>query len=554
MISWIQKYFQHHFRAIFAVLLALTIISFVFTIGASPGLSRAERQSLERSFFGHNLASQEDMGKVLGDASLSAQLQAGFNYLEGEQLQNYAFQRVAALHLADQFHIPATSKQEIADYIKTLRIFAGEDGQFDAKRYTAFRDSLKTNPRMTESAVSRVLGDDVRSEKVQKLLGGPGYVLPADVASQLARADSKWTLGTATVDYASFKPTINPSEADLAKFFGENTFRYEVPPRVVVQYADFPAQAYLANIQISEADARSYYDANPDQFPQPAADPKNPAPADANAKFTAVRAQVESALRLEQARRLAAKDASDLSYALYEGKVTPGTTAFDQLLASRKISLKTLAPFTQRDGPTEFGGSRDLATEAFKLGTSRSYSDAVTVSTGAVVLFWKELQPAYAPGLAEVRQKVTSDYNENEKRKRFVELGRTLRTQIETRLKAGDNFEKAASTAADTAGVKITAKMFEPFTRRQPPQDLDQSVAGILDRLDKGQVSDMSILADKGILAYAADRHAPDLTEANPGFTAMRNQVAATNGRMSAGAYLREIVEQELKRTEPAKK
>ena len=41
MISWIQKYFQHHFRIIFAVLLAVTIISFIFTIGASPGIGRA---------------------------------------------------------------------------------------------------------------------------------------------------------------------------------------------------------------------------------------------------------------------------------------------------------------------------------------------------------------------------------------------------------------------------------------------------------------------------------------------------------------------------------
>ena len=38
MITWIQKYFQHHFRTIFGVLLALIIVSFVFitnTSGAS---------------------------------------------------------------------------------------------------------------------------------------------------------------------------------------------------------------------------------------------------------------------------------------------------------------------------------------------------------------------------------------------------------------------------------------------------------------------------------------------------------------------------------------
>src|SRR5687768_8865816 len=54
MISWIQRYFQHHFKVIFAVLLGLIIISFVFTIGAAPGIGQAERQVVDRYFFGYN--------------------------------------------------------------------------------------------------------------------------------------------------------------------------------------------------------------------------------------------------------------------------------------------------------------------------------------------------------------------------------------------------------------------------------------------------------------------------------------------------------------------
>jgi len=50
MISWIQRYFQHHFKTIFAVLLAVTIISFIFTIGASPGIGRGDRRVIDRQF------------------------------------------------------------------------------------------------------------------------------------------------------------------------------------------------------------------------------------------------------------------------------------------------------------------------------------------------------------------------------------------------------------------------------------------------------------------------------------------------------------------------
>src|SRR5512142_1637471 len=108
MISWIQKYFQHHFRAIFAILLAITIVSFIFTIGASPGIGRGDRRFVERHFFGYNLALAEDQQRLMGDAMLSANLQMGaMGGFDNEQVQQYAFQRAATLSLADKWHIPA---------------------------------------------------------------------------------------------------------------------------------------------------------------------------------------------------------------------------------------------------------------------------------------------------------------------------------------------------------------------------------------------------------------------------------------------------------------
>ena len=220
MITWIQKYFQHHFKVIFAVLLAGVIIAFVFTIGAAPGIGQADRQMVDRYFFGYNLGLQSDQQKLMGDASLSANLRFGSFGLDADRIQNYAFQRAAVLHLAQQWQIPAATRAEIESQVKTLRMFAGADGQFDPKAYQTFRDSLKTNPRgVTESDIVRVLGDDVRAEKVQTLLAGPGFVLASEVKNQLREADTTWTLNTATVDYTAFKPEIKPNDAELTQFF-----------------------------------------------------------------------------------------------------------------------------------------------------------------------------------------------------------------------------------------------------------------------------------------------------------------------------------------------
>ena len=556
MISWIQRTFQQHFKTVFAVLLGLIIISFVFTIGAAPGIGRADRTGLKREFFGYNLSSQEDQQRLMGDAGLSANLQVGYG-LEAEQVQNYAFQRAASLHLADSLHLPAATATEIADQIKTLRAFAGEDGQFDAKRYATFRDNLKTNPRLTEADIARVIGDDVRADKVQKLLGGPGYVLQNDVKSQLSRANTSWTLATATVDYVSFNPTITSTDTELTKFFEENAFRYEISPRVVASYADFPVTDYLSQVTFGDAEVRAYYDANPSRFPKPAVDPKAPAPAkvDAAADFAAVRSQVELALRFERAQRLALKAASDFVFSLYEAKITADSPALANILAARKTPLKPLAPFTRETGPQEFGSSSQAAAEeAFKLGKDHIYSEAVSTTAGAAVLFWKETQPSRKPAFAEIRVKIATDYVESEKRKRFVELGRTVRSLIENRLKAGDTFEKAVAAAATGTSAKIETKAVPPFTLRNRPQDLDYTVLSTLEHLDQGQVSDLAIAADKGTFVYVSAKKTPDFSPSNPLYTETRTQLATYTSRLGSSAYLADIVAAELKRSEPAVK
>jgi len=167
------------------------------------------------------------------------------------------------------------------------------------------------------------------------------------------------------------------------------------------------------------------------------------------------------------------------------------------------------------------------------------------------VLFWKETIPSRKPLFAEVRAKVATDYNENEKTKRFVDLGRTLKTAIEARLKAGDTFEKAAETAATASAVKIEAKTLTAFTLRQPPQDVDYAVYGTLERLEKGQVADMVRSAAKGVLVYAADKKTPELSDANPQYVAAKAQLARVTGGSTASAMMSELVTQEMKKSEP---
>lgn len=553
MISWIQRTFQQHFKAVFFVLLAVTIISFIITIGATPGIGRADRRAIQSDFFGHNLGSQADLQQMLEDAQISAELQLGYAGLGEDQLRNYALERAAALHLADAMRVPAATPEQLTAYIQGLRLFAGRDGRFDPEHYASFRDSLQRGLGPPEGEVSRVMLDDVRIGEVQRLLDGPGYVLPFDVREEMSQANTRWTLGVATVDYASYRPPIQPGEAQLARFYAENAFRYKVQPRVVAGYVDFPASDYLRSVSLTEADVRAYYDAHAASYAPkaPAAGAPKIAVSTPDARYEAARARAEADLRLERAGNLAAQAAADLTVAIYEGKVAQGP-ALAEFLASRHLSEKALAPFTHAAGPAEFGGSSQIADAAFQLTADRYYSDALQVPSGAIVLLRKETLPAYQPPLAAVRAKVVADDVESIRREDFIALGRTLREELGRKLRAGEPLARAAAELAAQTSVKIAVKQLGPFTLLQPPADLTEPVQGALQGLAKGQVSNMVATADTGYLVYAQDKQAPDMDPLkNPQVEQTRIALAAVVSRFASSDTLSQLVAEGLKRANP---
>jgi peptidyl-prolyl cis-trans isomerase D len=568
MISWIQRNFQRHFRTIFALILGVMIISFIFTIGATPGIGRSDSRTRTRPFFSYNLDSVDDQHHIFGDAALSIYLHYGFPIGQSAQMEQYALERTATLALADQLHIPAPSEDVLASYIKTMGAFADANGAFDPNKYNTFRETQVLtgfNAPATVADVSRVLIDNWRAEQVNKLLGGPGYVLPGDIKTQLARDDTQWTLAVASADYTKYAPALTPTPAELQKFFDANPARYQISERVNVDYVAFPAADFIPQVNVTDAEVRAYYDANPARFPRPAVSKPlaNPTP---DSAFAAVRPQVEAALKLERAQNLAAQAASNVALALYNEKIDGVTPQLDAFLAEHHLALKSLAPFSVDAPPAELGSSPEIANEAFRLGKDHFFSDALATPAGSVILLWKETIPAYTPLLSEVQARVTADYTEAQKQKLFInDLGKTVHDQLVARLKAGDTFEKAvtaanltgsilatANPAAPGAGAKLEIKTFPPFTQRQPPKDLEKSIRDSLDDLETGHVSDMIFSDNKGWFVYVVAKKRPDLTEANPQFASARAKLAPMVANATLGASLTEIIAAEQKKSAAA--
>jgi peptidyl-prolyl cis-trans isomerase D len=129
-------------------------------------------------------------------------------------------------------------------------------------------------------------------------------------------------------------------------------------------------------------------------------------------------------------------------------------------------------------------------------------------------------------------------------------MGRTLRAQLEARVKAGDSFEKAA--AAVTGPVKLSVKEYPAFVRRQPPKELDQPALAALESLDQGQVSDLRMAADKGYFVFVREKKNPDLSETSPQFKSTQAQIAQLTANLGGNLVLGEVVAEELKKNAAA--
>ncbi|MDR1906853.1 MAG: SurA N-terminal domain-containing protein [Puniceicoccales bacterium] len=397
MISFLQRVLQKHHKWLFSILLVIVTISFVFTVGSSPGIGRNTRGQ-GKKIFGYDLSSQKNVTQLLQEVELSAQLQQIF--IGAEQFQNYALlSRLAILKLANDLAIPKPNKDSLNHFIETYSAFAGKNHQFDANRYNKFLEQLSKDPSQV-GIFERTITNDFKIAIVEKLLSGQGFCLDTQAKSAIVMEMTKYSFLTAKFDSSLAANELEYSEDELQQYFETHKNAYKIGEQIVLDYIEFPWESFLENVpEASPSDLQQIYNAQKNQFQ------------DLAEGSDELKIALSKVYEHNMADRLAMEAADQFICDLYERDVEYNSEQLKRLIEKRALKMSTFDPLVLGQfSENEYFSSEPLA-RASKLNEDRYYSDPVRAKNGnPCVLLYRDFIPSIYPSLDSVRERVIQDF------------------------------------------------------------------------------------------------------------------------------------------------
>jgi peptidyl-prolyl cis-trans isomerase D len=502
MITWIQLRTQKHIKLIFAFLLVVMVVPFVFTIGNQSFFgSHDDSHYKTKDFYGYNLASQNTTAYLEQTARMSAMFSreqmAGPNHMY--DTERYSKERAAALTMAKTFGIAEPTEEQLRAYIRTKAMFQDDKGQFSATNYKTMIEFFKDRQGIPEATILKVLSEDYCIEKVRKLLGGAGFINPEIIALERQNLDTAWTVSVAKLPLASFKPAINPTEAQLKNFYEVNKARFEIKERIRLTQIRFPAVSYAGKVPMpTEEQVKSFFANNKANYVTKAGVEPT---LDAATRNSVVQDFIQAS-----AVQLAAQKADEYTLALWRESLTYKSPQVFKMAQDMGAQVSPVEPFANGKPPRNADVESDQLNGMWTLANSERYfSDVVSGNNGASVFVFQGTIPSRMPSFAEVRNTVSDEYVTEQRNLQFVAYGKDLQKKIQADLNAGKSFENVAKsyglTTENFANVKVgTAD--RSLLRDGGPLD-------IAARLRVGGVSAMQIDEKGGSLVYLQNKVVP---------------------------------------------
>jgi len=543
MFTWLQSIFQKYGKWMFLLLLAPVIVAFVFTITpARSGLTKADSLP-EIDYFGYNLASDRDLRTIFLGAEISAWIQSGRRPYSQEMVEDFAFNRTAFLAMAENLNVPGPNDKQLRDYLTTKRAFIGNDGKFNEQLYFIFKNAIQADSRISQERVAQTMSEDYRIEQVQQAMIGPGFVQPFEVKKQIELLNTLWSVNVASLGYDEYNPFILIEEAKLLNYYENNKFRYEVPSRIKVTAIVFSLIDFRSSISAPEdSELESFFNSQPSRFKNES--DSNEENTENEFTFSDVKDKVREAYLDEKAGQLTAEAADDFTLRLYRDKIEKYSEAFNQLIIEQNGHKASIPLYSRTDPPTDTKISRQALIDAFNLDERRYFSDIIKTQDGSAVIIYDNKAEKYIPSFDAVRKSILTDYEESERKRLFIEEGKTINSKLTTAMNEGKLFSVVAED------LDLTVETYKDFTRREPPDEFNFSLFTSVENLPPGDVTPMLFIENKGFFVHLENKIVPENSSQFSEYESTSSQLVQATNYYSGQSLILELRSNELDKSQ----
>ncbi len=429
-------------------------------------------------------------------------------------------------------------EEEISNYLRGLRVFAGPDQKFNPENYRNFVDKGIGRLGMTEKDL-RDLASDVLTWKKIKAVVGSGLGVDRSATKQTLALDNQQITGSvAKLMLAPFEEKIEPTEEEIKKYWEGLSDSFTTEPRRRFTY--IIASTVLPEAKPEEEPAESLADAAASEEVKKAAAKKKE---EEKAKRATELAEERRKKELELNSLV-----DDFVFNLGEQK----GAGFEELAKANGWEVKTTELFARGGAPKELdvkmrsssrGGNAVDQLFLIKLTADplSKISEAIAVGENEwIVARLDEEEQSRPKTFEEARAEARAQFIAEKAVEALKTAANEAVTKIQTLLAAGKSFPEAAKEAGIPDVKEFTAitSTYRPEGASEPT-NLFEAARNI----DPGSIAEVIIESDRAFILYVAKREVVKSTDADTKVDAEIKSRASENETYAFAAWIADRID-----------
>lgn len=438
MIGTIRK----HSSWLWAIIITATIVSFVIFFTPNAGNRSANAGSGDYGSINGVTITRADYVNAHSEAVLryffmtgsfptARAAQSGFDELRDTYLRLFFIQKMNDYGI----HVDSAA---VAQMGHALLQQLGTGGQ--AVALNDFVDQVLTPHGMRIEDFERYIRHELGLQQLISVIGLSGdLITPKHAEALFIRQTEPYATEAVFFSGSNYLSRVpEPSPEELSTFYTNMAAQYRLPERVQLNYVSFEATNYVAKAEQQLTNLTELVESNMraigTNYQQLAKTPEE------------AQTKLRELIIHREALMLAREKADTFANILYGLEQSDNDTFLAQA-RTNGLAVKTTAPFSQENGPAEIEAGPTFAREAFSLSADMPFAGPVIDDNGAYVVSFARRLPSELEPLAEIRDRVASDYRLRKAEQIAREEGAKFGQAVTSGMAEGKTFEEIASQA-----------------------------------------------------------------------------------------------------------